>query len=104
MWLCPDARDASSRLEGLIVLMDDVVIYLPNDAANHDTQGKVTHPVDAPVIGQVWKVHGSWTAQADRRASEKNRRIVADIASRSRSPTGTSERRRFSNYTGEPVR
>lgn len=36
-----------------IALTGDVVVYMPNEAVNYDTQGKatVTYPVDAPVIG-----------------------------------------------------
>jgi hypothetical protein len=45
------------------------VRLLPDNAVNYDTQKmtqqRVKHPVDAQVIGHVWKAHGSWTAQVD---------------------------------------
>jgi len=52
-----------------VTLVDDFLVQLPNEAVDYHTQQmtqqRVTHPVDALVIGQIWKVHGSWSVHAN---------------------------------------
>jgi LPXTG-motif cell wall-anchored protein len=46
-----------------------MIVIAPNDAIKYVTwkseKTLVTRPVDARVIAQVWRQHGSWTAYAD---------------------------------------
>ena len=52
-----------------LTLIDGYLVQLPDNAVNYHTQKitqqRVKYPVDVLVIGQIWKVNGSWTARAN---------------------------------------
>jgi LPXTG-motif cell wall-anchored protein len=43
---------------------NSLLVRLPYDAVNYDKQ-RVTHAVNAPDVGSIWKTHGGWVARAE---------------------------------------